>query len=161
MASPRHSKMRGVTSPKKKTTTNTQQNEKEYAPIRTKSSPEKADQRRYSVLSQDVLETLENLQAEATFFEEQVIKIEGIAANAKNLSETERHQALGLCRQLNGQLDKLQFEKIDAVQTADLNSGKATAKANRKALTAFVDLLRPRVTAVHEKLLKLAKLKTK
>ena len=37
--------------------------------------------------------------------------------------------------QLNGDLEKFQFTKIDAVETSELNSGKTDAKAHRKVVT--------------------------
>lgn len=43
--------------------------------------------------------------------------------------------------QLNGDLEKFQFTKIDAVETSELNSGKTDAKAHRKVVRPHPHLL--------------------
>ncbi len=49
-----------------------------------------------------------------------------------------------------GDLDKLQMEKVDAVITSDLSTGKEQVKRCRKDLTARITALRERVVALHE-----------
>ena len=60
-----------------------------------------------------------------------------------------RRLALSQLAQLNGKLDRFQFESVDAVATGDLSSGKSDAKAMRKDLNAGVDALRVRINELH------------
>ena len=53
---------------------------------------------------------------------------------------------------LNGQLDKLQFTGIDAIVTGPLVSGKAEARAARKALNKRADALSTHIKALHGEL---------
>ena len=53
---------------------------------------------------------------------------------------------------LMGNLDKIQFSKVDAVCTAELNSGKQQAKDSRKSLNRRIDALRERGKGLHERL---------
>ena len=51
--------------------------------------------------------------------------------------------------QLNGDLEKFQFTQVDAIETGELNSGKADAKAHRKRLNAEVEAAQARIKALH------------
>ena len=76
------------------------------------------------------------------------------ASDAKNLYAWKNQLAL-----LNGQLDKLQMTKIDAVSTGPLKSGKTKARALRKeinedatALTEEIGILHKQINAAIKKL---------
>ena len=68
--------------------------------------------------------------------------------------DADRLAALGSVRQIVGDLDKLQATKVDAVSTAELNSGKSVARAERKNINRRIDELRPRAKRLHDALLK-------
>mmetsp|Transcript_53243 Transcript_53243/g.147593 ORF Transcript_53243/g.147593 Transcript_53243/m.147593 type:complete len:111 (-) Transcript_53243:282-614(-) len=107
--------------------------------------------RKMSTISTERLATLEDLQAQfdemSSMVDEFQGTIEGGASEPEELLAIKSQLA-----QLNGKLDRFQFESVDAVATGDLSSGKSDAKAMRKALNAGVDVLRERVTALHSAL---------
>ncbi|KAJ1447478.1 hypothetical protein M885DRAFT_542647 [Pelagophyceae sp. CCMP2097] len=94
--------------------------------------------RRFSNLSEQRLATLDDLKLSVTKFE---VDVETIAQSG------DAKQAPRLVMIL-GMIDKLQFEKVDAVSTTDLHSGKDKTKATRKALNRRIDVLRERAQAV-------------
>ena len=51
---------------------------------------------------------------------------------------------------LNGQVEKLQFVKIDAVTTGGLNTGKQVAKSSRKTLNQRAERLHEIVRGLHK-----------
>lgn len=59
--------------------------------------------------------------------------------------------------QAYGNLEKLQFTKVDAIITGDLTSGRADAKQKRKSLTKAISVLMARVVASREQVMALEK----
>ena len=51
--------------------------------------------------------------------------------------------------QLNGTLEKLQFNEIDSIVTADLNTGKLQVKAKRKGLNSECEKVRENIKEVN------------
>jgi len=82
--------------------------------------------KRFSQVSTQALNTLTSLTREIDVFEGRLAKYETFEAG------DDPTRAIQDLRQLSGNLDKLQFERVDAVCTGELNSGKAEAKDNRR-----------------------------
>jgi hypothetical protein len=53
--------------------------------------------------------------------------------------------------QLLGNIEKLQFNKLDAITTMHLHSGKSVAKSNRRELNAALDALQELVSSLYAK----------
>lgn len=60
-------------------------------------------------------------------------------------------KAKGKLAQLLGRIEKLQFNQLDAVTTAHLDSGKVEAKAHRRELNAALDELQEFVQSLYKK----------
>ena len=103
--------------------------------------------RKYSVMSREAIETLDSLAEQiatmAARCDAVSAEVPTRAAGAIELKHFRSELA-----QLHGNVDKLQFNKIDAVMTGPLTSGKAAAKAQRKALTKQCIALGERIEAV-------------
>ena len=56
-----------------------------------------------------------------------------------------------------GELEKLQSKRIDAVETAELSTGKDAARSSRKELNKRVELLVDCVHKLHDQCLQRAK----
>ena len=70
----------------------------------------------------------------------------------ENISSVIHNKAKNDCAQMIGNLDKLQYEQIDAVITAELKSGKHDAKELRKSLNQRCEKIRSRLLKLHSKL---------
>ena len=101
---------------------------------------------RMSTISAKALDTLDSLKREIDVVEAKLVRFDDVA---KYGSAAERDAAKGGLRQLDGLLDKLQFEKVDAVCTAELSSGKVEAKDTRRALNARIENLKAHVRLTH------------
>lgn len=51
--------------------------------------------------------------------------------------------------QLNGDLDKIQFEGIDSIITVELNTGKYRIKKIRKHLNSKCEIIRQKILDIH------------
>ena len=107
-------------------------------------------ERQFSVLSKNALSTLDGLVGEVDKLENLLVDLEKMVG----APDADRLAALGSVRQIVGDLDKLQATKVDAVSTAELNSGKSVARAERKNINRRIDELRPRAKRLHDALLK-------
>ena len=85
-------------------------------------------ERQFSVLSKNALSTLDGLVGEVDKLENLLVDLEKMVGAP---DDADRLAALGSVRQIVGDLDKLQATKVDAVSTAELNSGKSVARAKR------------------------------
>ena len=108
-------------------------------------------ERQFSVLSKNALSTLDGLVGEVDKLENLLVDFEKMVGAP---DDADRLAALGSVRQIVGDLDKLQATKVDAVSTAELNSGKSVARAERKNINRRIDELRPRAKRLHDALLK-------
>ena len=108
-------------------------------------------ERQFSVLSKNALSTLDGLVGEVDKLENLLVDLEKMVGAP---DDADRLAALGSVRQIVGDLDKLQATKVDAVSTAELNSGKSVARAERKNINRRIDELRPRAKRLHDALLK-------
>lgn len=102
---------------------------------------------RFSTISAKALDTLDALEGEVGGIEAKLAKFDDVARYGNS---ADRDAAKGALRQLNGTLDTLQFERVDAVATSELDSGKLEARGRRRALNARIEALRPRVEATRE-----------
>ena len=82
-------------------------------------------ERQFSVLSKNALSTLDGLVGEVDKLENLLVDFEKMVGAP---DDADRLAALGSVRQIVGDLDKLQATKVDAVSTAELNSGKSVAR---------------------------------
>ena len=98
-------------------------------------------ERQFSVLSKNALSTLDGLVGEVDKLENLLVDLEKMVGAP---DDADRLAALGSVRQIVGDLDKLQATRVDAVSTAELNSGKSVARAERKNINRRIDELRPR-----------------
>eukprot|EP00622_Pseudochattonella_farcimen_P003439 FR738618.1.p1 GENE.FR738618.1~~FR738618.1.p1 ORF type:complete len:140 (+),score=15.95 FR738618.1:76-495(+) len=107
--------------------------------------------RQMSTVSESRLKTLETLQLQ---FDEMVSTVTDYEDQIKGgaLTHEELLQIKSELAQLNGALDKFQFESIDGVMTGDLDTGKLEAKSQRKKLNNDVDRLRTKVAGLHKNL---------
>ena len=88
-------------------------------------------ERRYSQISARTLQRLDSLE---TTYDEMAAAVSEIKlALDAGVSREDLLSVKHRLAQLNGDLEKFQFTKIDAVETSELNSGKTDAKAHRKA----------------------------
>eukprot|EP00617_Octactis_speculum_P002357 CAMPEP_0185781304 /NCGR_PEP_ID=MMETSP1174-20130828/101860_1 /TAXON_ID=35687 /ORGANISM="Dictyocha speculum, Strain CCMP1381" /LENGTH=115 /DNA_ID=CAMNT_0028471225 /DNA_START=140 /DNA_END=487 /DNA_ORIENTATION=+ len=93
-------------------------------------------------MSESTLKKLDDLEESFSGFIQELDLIEEMkdAASYEELAEAKNRLA-----QLNGLLEKFQFTEVDAVDTANLHSGKSQARAQRKGLNSEVDGLRERI----------------
>ncbi len=90
-------------------------------------------ERRYSQISARTLQRLDSLE---TTYDEMAAAVSEIKlALDAGVSREDLLSVKHRLAQLNGDLEKFQFTKIDAVETSELNSGKTDAKAHRKVVT--------------------------
>ena len=95
-------------------------------------------ERQFSVLSKNALSTLDGLVGEVDKLENLLVDLEKMVGAP---DDADRLAALGSVRQIVGDLDKLQATRVDAVSTAELNSGKSVARAERKNINRRIDEL--------------------
>lgn len=95
--------------------------------------------RQLSTLSKERMKTLRELDGRVRELEDALHSIEAYALSS---DPAERMKAKTELRQLVGHYDKLEFSEIDAVATADLESGRASAKHYRKSLHARIQAMR-------------------
>jgi len=92
--------------------------------------------RKYSVMSESALSNLDNIELNMDTFTKEMLTIDeefnsiGEAAGLVVL----KNQLI----QLMGNIEKLQFNELDAVVTGDLTSGKDATKIRRKKLNSDV-----------------------
>ena len=65
------------------------------------------------------------------------------------MNNEERNELVNELVQVSGTLDKIQFEGVDAIITAELTSGKAAARNRRKGLNVRCESLRTMALALH------------
>ena len=98
-----------------------------------------SDLRRYSQISARTLQRLDSLE---TTYDEMAAAVSEIKlALDAGVSREDLLSVKHRLAQLNGDLEKFQFTKIDAVETSELNSGKTDAKAHRKVVRPHPHLL--------------------
>ena len=96
-------------------------------------------ERRYSQISARTLQRLDSLE---TTYDEMAAAVSEIKlALDAGVSREDLLSVKHRLAQLNGDLEKFQFTKIDAVETSELNSGKTDAKAHRKVVRPHPHLL--------------------
>jgi len=105
-------------------------------------------QRQYSISSENALMHLSTLSKALRRMERQVYKIE--EQFEMKLEKDELLVFKTTIAQLVGMLDKLQFNGIDSVITAQLQSGKEKAREKRKTLNQRCEKLRQKILTVHE-----------
>ena len=105
--------------------------------------------RKYSINSENALSDLQRCEVKLEAFEAEVARIE---AALLGLSASSAEDALA-CKNrlavLSGEVEKLQFGKIDSIMTGGLRTGKAVAKDSRKGLNVRADSLGARVRELH------------
>ena len=87
--------------------------------------------RRYSAASSATLSKLGHLDKSYNDMRKAVDEIAEKIGTGE-LAPDEMLQAKHKLAQLNGDLEKFQFTKVDAIETGELDSGKSEAKAHRK-----------------------------
>ena len=106
-------------------------------------------ERRYSQISARTLQRLDSLE---TTYDEMAAAVSEIKlALDAGVSREDLLSVKHRLAQLNGDLEKFQFTKIDAVETSELNSGKTDAKAHRKALNQDVEATQRLITELGER----------
>ncbi|GMI23145.1 hypothetical protein TrCOL_g6779 [Triparma columacea] len=104
--------------------------------------------RRVSEFSAATLDKLSTLEDEIGLFETQVEKLAMQLSDIGNSNTISKEVMDDLIasrndlRQYVGNLEKFQFVKVDAIITADLQSGKEEARTRRKNLTARCEAVR-------------------
>lgn len=109
--------------------------------------------RRLSSLSTDTLARLDSLDRGFETIEHAVHEVE--QAVELGLDDASLAAAKNRLAQLNGDLERFQFGKVDAVETTELTSGKAQAKQQRKRLNDEVEALRSRTAELHQRIVDL------
>jgi len=103
--------------------------------------------RKLSVMSEGAMNSVTALEAEVGLFTQRLAAIErrlGDALGRKQLAELKQSAA-----QIVGQLERFQEDRVDAIVTADLQSGKDVVRQHRKQLTAQVSALSEKAIALH------------
>ena len=98
--------------------------------------------RRISQPSVAALESLTTLEHQIEKFESETSEIE--SKLSETLSKKEFIELRNSLRQAAGFLEKFQYVKVDAIITAELNSGKDEAKTRRKECNKHCDAIRDR-----------------
>lgn len=104
--------------------------------------------RRVSEFSAATLDKLSTLEDEIGLFETQVEELAMQLSDIGNSNTISKEVMDDLIasrndlRQYVGNLEKFQFVKVDAIITADLQSGKEEARTRRKNLTARCEAVR-------------------
>ena len=103
--------------------------------------------RKFSQISVKAITSLEGYENQMQGLADELSALEELIANAAVQSECTK--AKSRLAQMNGDLEKLQFVKIDSIITAELTSGNAEAKALRKDLNRRCEQMQTQVvTAV-------------
>ena len=102
--------------------------------------------KQYSVESVKTLDRLEDLKHSYESMKHQVEQIRKSTDLSDYLSVSRSKSQLA---QLLGSIEKLQFNKLDAVCTVNLHSGKQVAKSNRRELNAALDALQEEVSSLY------------
>eukprot|EP00936_MAST-01D_sp_MAST-1D-sp1_P000471 g471.t1 len=121
-------------------------------PISRLSAPpvETRSERGFSEASKKAFGTLNDIEAVLRDFEMQCDDAERIMRGVEPRDGDQTWQQVKSdVSQLSGQIEKLQFARIDQIHVGALNSGQEQARAQRKALNRRVDALNERVKAVH------------
>lgn len=105
--------------------------------------------KKYSVRSADAIDTLNTLDGAFASMAQRVSNLEK-AIDPNNLESI--IAAKNDLAQIIGDLEKLQCNKLDAVETSDLHSGQQEAKAHRKALNKEVNNLLEQTQALYKQL---------
>lgn len=107
---------------------------------------EKGD-RKYSARSNNAVEELVNLKSSLIQMEQMVDHISSYA------NQNHDHQTVGKIlsdlAQISGSLDKLQYNGVDGVITAELVSGRENARQRRRSLNGHCERVRQRVLDLH------------
>ena len=114
--------------------------------------------RQMSVKSKTTLSTLQTLEERIETLSVKVKEVEDefSALSEDNESDTtptpspELNRLKSIVAQLNGDIERLQFEGIDAVLITELQSGKETAKTQRKLLTYRIEDLVSRLEKIKQ-----------
>ena len=107
--------------------------------------------RKFSVMSREAIETLHSPARQILSMAERCSEFSAQIPTLAAASLELKHFRSELA-QLHGNVDQLQFNKIDTVMTGPLTSGKAQAKAQRKALTKQCIALGKRIEVVNKQL---------
>ena len=102
--------------------------------------------KQYSVESVKTLDRLDDLKHSYESMKHQVEQIRKSTDLSDYLSVSRSKSQLA---QLLGSIEKLQFNKLDAVCTVNLHSGKQVAKSNRRELNAALDALQEEVSSLY------------
>ena len=102
--------------------------------------------KQYSIQSTKTLDRLEDLKHSYESMKHQVEQIRKSTDLSDYLSVSRSKSQLA---QLLGSIEKLQFNKLDAVCTVNLHSGKQVAKSNRRELNAALDALQEEVSSLY------------
>ncbi|KDO31834.1 hypothetical protein SPRG_03754 [Saprolegnia parasitica CBS 223.65] len=111
--------------------------------------------RAYSSASEAALQSLNNLQLAIAKLERRVKEIEWQVAvhNATaNVPKKELVESKDAIAQMCGSLDKLQFNGVDGIITADLVTGKADIRDQRKLLNKQCESIRTTMLSLHAQL---------
>ena len=108
--------------------------------------------RRHSMASTKALDNLQKLKDRLEGLNRQVVAIVTQLSDGSFTCRPQVHKAVGTIAQLNGNVDKLQFNGVDGIITADLTSARDDVKAGRKALNKACDELRIRINQLKPQL---------
>ena len=97
----------------------------------------------YSYKSLQALNALQKHEDSLIQIEQKIIYIENTININNYISLIDR------LAQLNGDIDKIQYEGIDSIITADLNSGKIKIKNIRKYLNSKCEIIRKKIIDIH------------
>jgi spore germination cell wall hydrolase CwlJ-like protein len=115
------------------------------------SAEAQARDRGLSVMSVKAIGALDGIEPKLAKLEADVTEIEAVMQGKGRTQCQYREQVAqyqGDIAQINGLLEKLQFTSVDAVGTAELNSGKDQARTQRKALNGRCETLRQKLMDV-------------
>jgi hypothetical protein len=105
--------------------------------------------RQYSVQSSQAINTLNSLDNAFATMAQRVADLDK-SIDPRNLESI--ITAKNNLAQIIGDLEKLQCNKLDAVETTELHSGQVEAKAHRKALNREIDSLLEQTQALYKQL---------
>jgi len=105
-----------------------------------------------SSISETTLKRLASIERGFDDIEAAVSELEDTDLGA--CSMTELYAAKGQLAQLNGDLEKLQFTRLDTIDASACDSGQAIARSQRKGLNRGVETLKTRVEAQHSSVLR-------
>ncbi|KAG5191201.1 hypothetical protein JKP88DRAFT_231373 [Tribonema minus] len=106
--------------------------------------------RQLSALSATTLSKVTDLEAQCDELEKQLEHVEATLA-AGSVTKEDLQQTKQQLAQSVGLVDKFQDEQVDAIVTADLNSGRAIVRQHRKELTQRVTALRERTLSTYHR----------